>query len=399
MEIVQISKDKLAKLEEENKILRDLVAALTTKVTELEARLNKSSRNSNQPPSQDGPGKKTIKNSRKKSGKTSGGQLGHEGKTKDLTPAPDKIVELVPKTECECGGDIVTDLDAHTKRQVTDIEPVKVITVEYRSYEGECAQCGQIHKAGFPQLVEGIASYGGHLSGLITYLTTYQLLPLKRTTELVNDIFGIKMSQGTVVNSLLKAHANLEEPEERTKEEIIESDVAQFDESGMNVNGKNYWLHSASTHTSTVYMIHKKRGKEAMDHMGILPEFRGTAVHDHWKSYYSYTLCSHAECNAHHIRHLIYLHEDLGAEWADEMIALLLRIKEHIDLSRLFGADSLSRTDIEDYERIYRKILNDAALGAEGLHIEIQRMIRRMTKYEQETLLFMYDFAVPFTNN
>jgi hypothetical protein len=147
---------------------------------------------------------------------------------------------------------------------------------------------------------------------------------MNRTTELLEDIFEIKMSPATIVSINKEAYNNLEEAEAAQKEELINSDVVNFDESGMRVNGKNHWLHSASTGSCTVYGIHEKRGKEAMNEIGILPAFRGTAIHDHWKSYYSYDLCSHGECNGHHIRELEYLYEDLHAEWAGEMIALLL---------------------------------------------------------------------------
>ena len=383
---------------EEIKILKELVASLTAKITELEARLNKNSKNSNKPPSSDGLGK--VKNSRTPSDKPSGGQKGHAGVTKELSPSPDTVVELVPvKTECDCGGEIVIQTDRFTVRQVEDVEPVKKIIVEYRVHEGVCAKCGKVHKANFPEGVDGRISYGDNIRAIVTYLNVYQLIPLKRATEMAEDILGIKISQGTIVKSLNEAYEKLEPAEEQIKEEVIESDVAGFDESGMRVGGKTHWLHSASTGTCTVYSIHKKRGREAMDAMGILPLFRGTAIHDHWKSYYSYLQCAHAECNEHHLRHLEYLYENLGQEWALEMACLLLRIKHHVDLSKLFGADSLERGDIEDYEGLYREILENAHTTIEEAPVDARRMVKRMGEYEQETLLFMYDFSVPFTNN
>ena len=141
---------------------------------------------------------------------------------------------------------------------------------------------------------------------------------------------------------------NLAPVEARLKDEIIRSDIVYFDESGMRVCARLYWIHSASTNECTVYLVHPKRGKDAMDAMGILPEFQGTAIHDHWKSYYHY-LCAHAECNAHHLRHLQWLFENLGYDWAGEMICLLLRIKRHVDLSIAFGANCLPQ---ESHRRI-----------------------------------------------
>jgi transposase len=396
--LVEELHEKNAALEEENRILRGMVASLTAKITELTAKLNKTSQNSNKPPSSDGPRKGAPKNSRVPSGKLSGGQPGHEGVTKELNAAPDTVIELKPITVCQCGGEIIVRTDEFTVRQVTDIQPVKVITIEYRAKEGTCEKCGKIHKASFPEGVGSTVSYGENVQTIATYLTNYQLLPLKRTTELFEDLLGIKISQGTIVSAGTEAYENLADAEVCIKEEIIKSDVAGFDESGMRVGGKSHWLHVASTESATHYAIHKKRGHEAMDAIGILPKFRGSAIHDHWKSYYYYILCAHGECNAHHLRTLKYLYEDLGIEWALEMACLLLRINDHVELSKLFGADRLDQEDIEKYEKAYRKILDEAD-RSDKAPTEARRMTNRLTEYEQEALLFMIDFDVPFTNN
>lgn len=403
METIQIPKTEYETLKTEYEALKGLVVALTQEITELKAKLNKTSKNSNKPPSSDGPKKGSVKNSRTISGKKPGGQPGHEGRTKPLNSSPDTVVELKPIEECDCGGQVVVSHDNYTVRQVTDVVLPQTITVEYRAKGGTCAACGKVHKASFPEGVDGIASYGNNLQAIVTYLTTYQLLPLKRTSELIKDLFGISISQGTVVASSQEAYEKLADPEDHIKEEVINSDEAGFDESGMRVAGKNHWLHTASTETCTVYSIHIKRGAEAMDEMGILPRFRGTAIHDHWRSYYHY-LCAHGECNQHHLRHLQYLHEDLGCDWAGEMICLLLRAKRHVDLTKLFKAEnqevnSLEQEDIETYDRMYREILENARITIGEAPLDAQRMIKRLSKFEQETLLFMCDFSVPFTNN
>lgn len=380
----------------EHEALKVAFAELISKFEELQTQFKKTSKNSSHSPSSDGMKKGTVKNSREKSGKPNGGQPGHEGRTKELTPTPDKVIKIVPKEKCECGGAILLATDAYTVRQVTDVEPVKIVTVEYRAHEGQCETCGKTHKSNFPKGVEGTSSYGERLKAWVCYLTTYQLIPLKRATELIRDILGIHISQGFIVKSEREAYEALAEVEARIKQEIIDSNVAGFDETGLRVMGMNHWLHIASTPTCTVYGAHRKRGKEAMNDMGILPFFKGTAVHDHWKSYFHY-LCAHAECNAHHLRDLLFIHEELGMEWAGKMASLLLRIKLHVDLSKTFGVDSLPQEDIELYEAQYQEIL--AGADQKNAPLKSSRMVKRMTAYEQETLLFMYDFEVPFTNN
>jgi len=389
------AKQTYEELLEENRVMKELVKSLAAKIESLEAKLKKNSNNSSKPPSSDGLGKK-VKNSRQPTGKKSGGQEGHNGFNKELSANPDTIVQLIPKKTCECGGEIIVQIENYTMRQVTDIVRPSVITVEYHAHDGVCAECGTVHKASFPENAKGVASYGENLQAFVTYLTNYQLIPLKRAVELVEDIFGQKISQGTIISSNMEAYEKLAEAENLVKGEILQSDVAHFDETGMRVKGKTHWMHSVGTATCTVYGIHKKRGKEAMDEMDILPRFRGTAIHDHWKSYYHYLLCAHSECNEHHLRHLKYLFEDLGEAWAGEMICLLLRIKKHVELSKLFGAEQLEQADIDEYIRIYREILENTAPQTS---IEAKRMVNRLKKYEQETLLFMLDFDVPFTNN
>jgi transposase len=393
-------RDKIiAELREENEILKSLVAKLTSEIVELKARLNKNSKNSGKPPTSDGYRKPVVKNNREASGRPSGGQRGHVGHTKPITQAPEKIVELKPQTVCACGGEIIIETERYRVRQVTDIPPVEVITVEYRAHDGVCAKCGKEHKASFPEGIKNTpSSYGERIEAIVTYLNNYQLLPLKRTAEFMSDLFNVKISQGMIVTSEQEVYARLAEQEAAAKEAIIESEVAHFDESGMRVSGKTWWLHSAGTKDCTVYSIQEKRGIEAIDKMGILPKFRGTAIHDHWKSYYHY-LCAHGECNEHHLRHLKYLFEELGQGWAGEMAALLIRIKRHVDLSRMFGADSLSLEDIKTYENMYRIILAKVVENVESIPLEAKRMAKRLTKYEPETLLFMLDFNVPFTNN
>ena len=102
---------------------------------------------------------------------------------------------------------------------------------------------------------------------------------------------------------------------------LIDSKVIHVDETGLRVNGELHWLHACGTESHTKYTIHPKRGKEGIDKMDILPQYKGMAVHDHWKSYFSYTACQHVLCNAHHLRELKFVAEQLGQDWANQMKA------------------------------------------------------------------------------
>lgn len=171
--------------------LRLYVAALCTENERLSqeninlhARLNLNSNNSSKPPSTDA-FKKTIKNSRKKSGRLSGGQLGHKGRTLEKVLNPDEVIEFKIPEICNCGFNM-TDVPTTTNtRQVFEMIKPKIQTTEYVTYETVCPKCGKVHATHFPPQVTQPTQYGENMQALMNYFTHYQLLPLNRTAEAI----------------------------------------------------------------------------------------------------------------------------------------------------------------------------------------------------------------------
>jgi len=122
--------------------------------------------------------------------------------------------------------------------------------------------------------------YGSGLRGLMVYLMEAQLLPSERTCEVLSEVFGCEVSEGTLYNAREQCFKQLETVEEQIKAGARTAAVAHFDETGLRVNSKLWWLHVASTAELTVYFVHAKRGRAAMDEMAVLPNFKGTSVHD-----------------------------------------------------------------------------------------------------------------------
>jgi len=411
-ELIQEQKEQLELQAEQIKILTHSVSLLSTKNNELQAEIAKlktNSRNSSKPPSTDGFERPIIKNQRTKSNLNPGGQPGHKGKTREKIATPDKIVELKPiQAVCdECGGTLVVEDEAVSIRQVIEVEKPSAVVIEYQQYRGTCGKCGKIFTPELPHGSKGALTIGDTIKAYVIYLTQYQLLPLNRTVQLIEDIYGIRISEGTLVN-IQYEYSKLLLPFVKAAELIlINSPVVNFDETGMDVMSKLWWMHVACTDTLTLYAIMEKRGQEGMNKMGILPSFTGTAVHDHLNSYYCYIECTHAECNAHILRYLIFLYEDCHFEWAGLMLGLLLKIKKHVDLTKTFGENLIGASDIAQYESDYQEILSRAQTEEEGCGknysnnqiIESRRMRNRLDKYALETLSFMYDFTIPFDNN
>lgn len=298
-EVIDVIKNLSNQIKEQNA----QIEALTSRVKLLESQVNKNSTNSSKPPSSDGL-KKKIKSLRTKSGKKPGGQDGHDGKTLELSENPDEIV-IHAVDKCDICGESLKDVtpQRHIIRQIVDIPEIKAKVIEHRAEVKKCPKCRRRNTGKFPEEINNTVQYGKKVKAVAVYLTQYQLIPYKRGTELISDMFGINLSQGTMVNFNNYCHQKLEPIEDNIKNSIINSQGAvHFDETGISIDKKRQWLHVASNDKYTYYEAHKKRGKEAVDTINILSNFNGTAVHDCWKTYHQYLNCDHALCNAHILR-------------------------------------------------------------------------------------------------
>lgn len=403
---------EITTLNNEINTLKKVNLQFSNRISELEARLNKNSSNSSKPPSSDGYKKKTIKNNRDKTGKSSGGQPGHEGHTLCKVETPDFVVNAPLEEHCDCGCDLNHVEDKTRTRQVFDLPEIKINVTEYVTHEKVCPQCGKVHKTDFPAGVTQPAQYGEKMLTWMNYLTNYQLLPLERTAETIKEFTNQTVSEGTLVNASKKLYLALEETEKVIKQQIIASDVVHFDETGMRSENKTQWLHVASTENLTYYAFHEKRGALAAEEIGILPEFSGTAVHDHWKPYYTFKDCTHAECNSHNLRYLLDIHDNYRQVWAENMAGLLIEIKRRVDILKNEGMDQMEPAELETWRVRYHGIIQDglaedAQKSSKVLSEKTSKpkkskalnLLLKLRDYDLETLAFMYDFNIPFDNN
>ena len=387
-----------------------MVQALSARVQELEAQLRKDSHNSSKPPSSDGLAKKP-KSLRESSGRKPGGQTGHEGTTLKRVATPDVTVRHpLPKRCDRCGEHLDAQADAliEDRRQVFDlVQPVVQVT-EHLGYELVC-RCGQRHRSIFPANVTAPVQYGPVIKSTLVYLTQGQLLPMKRTAQIVSDLFGVKLSAGSVHTSIVQAAQALVPSVMQIAAAVIASPVVHFDETGQRVGARLRWLHSAGTTVLTLYGAHDKRGKIAMDEFGILPIFKGTAVHDGWISYRDYA-CTHGLCNAHHLRELIFLEETAQQTWPRKMIDLLLRAKDHADAAKQ-AQRPVASEQINALRRQYKAILAQGEADNPRLaRAKIKQrgrikqspaanLLLRLREHADDVLRFLTDARVPFDNN
>ena len=205
----------------------------------------------------------------------------------------------------------------------------------------------------------------------------------------------------------------MEPVEEAIKQQLIASPVICLDETGMRIKGEREWCHVVSTENLTYYAPNSHRGSEANEDMGILPAYNGTSMHDGWSSYFKFK-CKHALCNVHHLRDLIFIHEEEKRKWAKDVIDLMITIKATVDRRKPIHF-KLDIPEIKNFEDEYDLLIEKAkiedpppiACNTQGLikkrgkmkKTKSQNLLERLQKYRKEALAFMYDFSVPFDNN
>src|SRR5659263_667577 len=348
------------------------ISELEERVKYLEERLNKNRRNSSKPPSTDNlaSAKPNPKSQRIKSGKKPGGQEGHIGTTLMMVDNPiETRVYTVDRCK-NCGKNLQDEIAKDfERRQVFDIPPVKISATEHRGEIKVCT-CGCTNYAEFPEDVKFSVQYGTRLTGFAVSLHDYQLIPYDRCCQLLMDVCGCEISPATLIRAENICFEYLKDFEEEIKKLLSQSPVIHSDETGSRINWQRHWLHVACTSQMTYYMIHAKRGSVAMDAMGILPGFIGTAVHDFWKPYFKYS-CNHSLCNTHLTRELTGIEENYDA---------IIKIGMEENPPSLI---------LQDQAKKRGKKKQSTA----------KNLLDRFNGYKDDILRFMHDFEVPFENN
>lgn len=360
----------------------------------------KNSRNSHIPPSQD-PNRE--KESKGKGKRKPGGQNGHAGTTLEKVEVPDEII-VHKVSKCFCCNRKLEDIPVkkHEKRQVFDLI-LKIWVTEHQS-EIKVCPCGEKNQGIFPPNIVSSTQYGPMVKTMAVYLNQYQLIPYDRVGQFFKEFCNLPLSAGSVANFNREAFNKLESYHIELKKRALAAEILHADETGINIGGKNAWLHVLSNKEITLLYPHKKRGKEAMDELGILPSFHGYLMHDFWKSYFHYDAI-HLLCGGHLLRELTYAEEEEGQVWAQKMKQLLKDAREGVELK-----EGLEFQEIRSIEKKYLEIIEDgknecpAGVNPEGKRRKIKNtksrnLLNRMDRYRDSVLLFLNHPEIPFTNN
>ena len=389
--------------------LEATVLKLSAKVSELEARLAMNSKNSSKPPSSDGFNKQ--KSLRMPSGKKPGGQHDHKGSGLKMISEPDRFVTHEPEecALCPNAGNCHAKKSVIETRHEIDIN-INTITTAHQTVSVVCPLSAERITGRFPDGIDSSVQYGVNMQALAVSLNTIGMVSINRTHEIINGMFGVPISTGTISAMVSGCAQKVAEPVKEIKEAIIEEPLIHNDETGTRVDKQTIWAHTASTEKLTYIEVQESRGKKGMDAIGILVGFLGTAIHDCWASYFMFGAIRHGLCNAHLLRELTAVVENTKQAWAQALIDLLLQmksVKEQLLSQNKHGptpyflnkfnlafdgilADALAQNPIPKRDGTQKGRLKRGKTGA---------LVDRLILHKDKYLLFFTDFSVPFDNN
>lgn len=322
-------KEQVKLLLEENRILREIIAKLENRISELEellceAKIHKDSSNSSKPPSADISIPKRNQSLREQSGRLTGGQPGHQGTTLQMSDSPDETIELNPDYCSKCGCNLEKE-ESHfeAKRQEFEIPPIQVIVKEYRRNSKECPRCGHHQEIEFPAGINNNVQYGSNVESLVTYLSVYQYLPFKRLKDCMKHFFKSDISEGTIDNILRRMSAKAQPIYAQIKETILQSNQVGSDETSVKINGKKNWIWVWQTALSTYITVSESRGTKAIEN--IFPDGfkKGILNSDRWAAQLKTKSAGHQLCTSHLLRDLNFIEEVDKIDWSKRLKELL----------------------------------------------------------------------------
>jgi transposase len=375
--------------------LESRLAAAEARNAELEAELArrggppKTPQNSSTPPS-----KGWKRNRPSPEGAKRGPPFGHLGTSRRRTE-PDWVVLCQPTHCAGCGADLAAAPPARVgTSQVVELPPVQPVVLEAWRYAATCPTCGATTAAAYPVGFEPTRVFGPHLEALWTYLHEQHHVSYARLATLGRDLWQLRVSQGALANALRRVATRLQPEAAAIREQVRASPVLGSDETSARVAGRTHWQWVFQTPTASYHVIVPRRNS------AVVADFLGDAVPDTWvsdlwKPQLNASAARHQICLAHPLRELQYVVDKERSGWAQECQALF-RVAIHRahqrDQGDLWGAA---------YSAAVRKIeaACDALLATPVEGAEASRLWVRFREHREHLFVFLYDPAVPPTNN
>ncbi len=346
---------------------------------------------------------------RGRSGKTSGGQPGHKGDTLRRVATPDRIVRHEAQACRHCGTGLTASMQTGAEtRQVFDLPERLIEVTEHQAAIYACPHCRGETRAEFPEGVIWPTQYGERIRAAAVYLNVQQLVPEDRTAQALQDLVGAPLACAASLTAWVRRKSeDLEGVDRAIGTRAGQAKVRHLDETGFRIAGKLQWLHTTSSQSHTFYRVGEARGDIPQGLKG------GVVVHDHFRPYGALEDVDHAFCNAHHLRELQALIDIDKEPWAPDMRDVLLDAAKAVREAKEAGARALEPERVKALVDRYWQAVRAGLAFHRSLPAfdpspnrkkrKKQRpghnLLIRFKTFKDETLRFLVDFDVPFTNN
>lgn len=307
-----------------------------------------------------------------------------------------------------CGEDLTaTPCHHHERRTKIDIIFEKVV-VHVDAEVKSCPSCSAKVKGIFPADMPGALQYGNGLKAYTINMLICQMVSLNRVQKCVAAMIGQTLSEATLLKFVMRLYEALADWERGAINQLWQHPSMHVDETSLRVEQKNHWIHVHAAGDITLKCLHRKRGKEAIEAIDIIPRYGGVIIHDCWASYLSYEHCGHGLCGSHLLRELTFIVDSNGYAWARNMKRVLRETCKTVS-----GRTEKCLTDTE-YSQLQKRYRNILTRGEKELpeipakpngqrgkmaKSDAHNLWERLKKHEQAVLLFAKEGHVSFTNN
>ncbi|MDQ1265966.1 MAG: transposase [Bacteroidota bacterium] len=397
---VKVLLEEIRRLKEINKKLEERTKKQDIRIAYLEEELrkkqiNRNSSNSSKPPSTDMYNQKRNQSLRVRTGKKSGGQLGHEGAFLKMTETPDEIIKIEPNYCNHCGCSLEEESsEIQNKRQVIDIPKIQRKVTEYQNYIKCCPKCGHKQQGGFPEGIKKHIQYGKNIESAVTYFSVYQYMPYKRLVQCMKQLFNIDISQGSIDNILSRMALKAEPVYQKIKENISKSEQVGSDETSVKVNGKKWWEWVWQSAQETYLSVSESRGSKAIEAKFPNGLKQSILTTDRWPAQLKTEAKAHQLCIAHLLRDLEFLIQAEKNEWSIQLKQLLKSALEMKKICSQYRKDDIEMIQIEQKLDILLRAEIPKDINPKTLALQ-----KSLTKHRESIFTFLYHAGTPSDNN
>ena len=353
---------------------------------------------------------KVIPNTREKSDKSRGGQVGHKRhklekfKDEEIT---EKIEHNMENCPC-CHSGAIEETGEVIEKDELEYRIV-VEKKRHRFVEYKCKECGKKFHERIPNCLKEENQYGPQVQALELTLMNQANVTINKAQKITYGMTNgeIDLSEGYIAKLQSRAAQRLESFMNEMKKEIIKQPLLHWDDTVIMIDKARSCLRFYGTEKLAMYKAHEHKDKEGLDEDGILKLLPKETIveHDHNKVNYNEDyIFNNAECNRHLITDLKKVIDNLNHTWAKKLIELLTKTNKKRNRLIEKGKEEFSPEELEKFEAKFEKIMIEAnkeneAEGEKYYVSDEATLILRILDYKNEYLLWVYDFEVPFTNN